>query len=78
MLALAVSVPLWFQQLSHHLLRTRAPDRSPPTSRSRVDLGFVYCLFRVHRRTWLGGPGPARGGPVGATQAAPDEPGRPA
>ena len=23
-----------------------------------VDLVFVYYLFRVHRRTWLGGPGP--------------------
>lgn len=23
-----------------------------------VGLGFVYYLFRVHRRTWLGGPGP--------------------
>ena len=23
-----------------------------------VDLAFVYVLFRVHRRTWLGGPGP--------------------
>jgi hypothetical protein len=23
-----------------------------------VDLAFVYFLFRVHRRAWLGGPGP--------------------
>jgi hypothetical protein len=23
-----------------------------------VDIAFVYYLFRVHRRTWLGGPGP--------------------
>jgi hypothetical protein len=23
-----------------------------------VGLAFVYFLFRVHRRTWLGGPGP--------------------
>ncbi|MFL6024398.1 MAG: hypothetical protein ACJ72O_13750 [Marmoricola sp.] len=23
-----------------------------------VDVAFIYQLFRVHRRTWLGGPGP--------------------
>ena len=23
-----------------------------------VNLAFIYYLFRVHRRTWLGGPGP--------------------
>lgn len=33
-----------------------------------VDIVFVYYLFRVHGRTWLGG----------TTKAAPDEPERPA
>jgi hypothetical protein len=23
-----------------------------------VNVAFIYYLFRVHRRTWLGGPGP--------------------
>ena len=29
-----------------------------------VDVAFVYHLFRVHRREWLGGPGPLRVQPV--------------
>ena len=29
-----------------------------------VDIALVYFLFRVHRREWLGGPGPLRIAPV--------------
>jgi len=28
-----------------------------------VDVAFIYQLFRVHRREWLGGPGPLLIGP---------------
>ncbi len=35
-----------------------------------VNVVFVYYLFRVHRREWLGGPGPARGAPPGRQQRA--------
>lgn len=39
-----------------------------------VDVAFVYFLFRVHRRRWLGGPGPllieARG-PLGERRSRP-------
>jgi hypothetical protein len=28
-----------------------------------VNVVFIYYLFRVHRRPWLGGPGPLRVGP---------------
>jgi hypothetical protein len=51
-----------------------------------VDVVFVYYLFRVHRRSWLGGPGPLEihpeprtgsTGDTGSRKAAPDEPERP-
>jgi hypothetical protein len=29
-----------------------------------VNLAVIYYLFRVHRRTWLGGPGPLEVHPV--------------
>ena len=29
-----------------------------------VDVAFVYFLFRVHRREWLGGPGPLEIAPL--------------
>jgi hypothetical protein len=32
-----------------------------------VDLALVYFLFRVHRREWLGGPGPLLIHPKGQT-----------
>lgn len=38
-----------------------------------VNLVFVYYLFRVHRRTWLGGPGPLEFHPRPAERAGPDE-----
>jgi hypothetical protein len=34
-----------------------------------VNIAFVYYLFRVHRREWLGGPGPLEIHPVRRTDA---------
>jgi hypothetical protein len=36
-----------------------------------VNVVFVYYLFRVHRRTWLGGPGPLEVQPRGSTSDRP-------
>jgi hypothetical protein len=33
-----------------------------------VNLAFVYYLFRVHRREWLGGPGPLEVRPASRTE----------
>ena len=41
-----------------------------------VNLAFIYYLFRVHRRTWLGGPGPLLVHPKPRTTPGNDE-GRP-
>ena len=38
--------------------RRRSWSRTTVLVSTVVDLAFVYYLFRVHRRTWLGGPGP--------------------
>jgi hypothetical protein len=35
---------------------------------SLVNVAFVYLLFRVHRRTWLGGPGPLEIHPARRTE----------
>ena len=35
-----------------------------------VGVAFVYFLFRVHRREWLGGPGPLEIHPRDGTRAA--------
>jgi hypothetical protein len=36
-----------------------------------VNVVFVYYLFRVHRRTWLGGPGPLVAKPRGSASERP-------
>jgi hypothetical protein len=41
-----------------------------------VNVVFIYLLFRVHRREWLGGPGPVEVAPrprAGGQQERPDE-----
>ena len=38
-----------------------------------VNVVFVYYLFRVHRRTWLGGPGPLEIGPRKHEDRSPSE-----
>jgi hypothetical protein len=36
----------------------RALEPTTATLSALVDVALVYFLFRVHRREWLGGPGP--------------------
>jgi hypothetical protein len=38
-----------------------------------VNVVFIYYLFRVHRRAWLGGPGPLLVGPVESEGRPPSE-----
>ena len=37
-------------------------------SASLVNVAFIYYLFRVHRREWLGGPGPLEIRPAGRSE----------
>ena len=39
-----------------------------------VNLAVIYYLFRVHRRTWLGGPGPLEVHPREARREHEDRP----